>query len=991
MKKRNSWMMRLLAMTLTASMSLEPAWMLRAEEVQVIEENTEELDDGTATQITDVDIVGDTEMYAEGETQEESSVEADSDEEIILSQSGEETEWNTEEEQILEEAEESTEILPESEEETEAAELMLQAESSQEKITIYALNPGVTAISIPAGWSTSYRIPVQENGEKATYQVISGDGITVDESGLVTPRLHKVNVISSGGSYVREQYEYGENTVEVCQGNEKWTVTVEVANYATCYARKKMDDYIAANIPASLSEFEKVKAVCEWLSKNFDYSASYSSSTSLMIYGAGDCWANTAAVNYMCEKMGIKVYDRYAANDPGAGSGHMNTIAIINGEKYIVDCGYDGKAPRYYTLEKMELDYSLSLQKDGTWKITQYEGTDPNVVVPDMINGKKVTTIGKMAFAHAVIDVESVTLPDSITTLEDGAFYGCGKLKSIRIPKNVSSIGLRLAGGNYRGDALTEIQVDPENPYFTSKDGVLFNKAGTELLAFPTGRGGSYQVPEGTAQIGGYAFHYSINIKSVILPDSVKIIKEGAFGDCSSLEHIELPEGLESVEDFAFTGTSKLDYITIPASVVKIGDGAFRYGPIRVKVLGKNVQFGEKVMTGATGSIIAAPEGSTAESYAKANGHTFLKMNQDGTVSMDASWFQDVPGSYVYDGTEKRPPLWTKKETPGVNSTSDYQISYRNNVNAGTASIVITGKGLFSGEIEKTFTISPQNMDYFREIYFKDNGNSRMTLEANGSPLEPEVCVNGMEKGKDYEVVYSDNINPGVAKATVIWKGNYTGKRVLLFIISPKGGENGQLSGNGGNKTTSKKTIIESEVIDNKDSETQGTQNQWSIQIKKANCVYNGKTQKPKVTVKSNGKTVKSSAYKVTYKNSKKAGVATVTVTGKGRYKGYKTTATFRIRPQKVNFSKAKGVKNGLSLKWKKNSQASGYQIQYATDKKFRKNVGSMELKKGGRTSATIRSLAGKKTYYLRIRAYKKSGTVIVYGDWSKSKKVKTK
>ena len=128
MKKRNSWMMRLLAMTLTASMSLEPAWMLHAEEVQVIEENAEELDDGTAAQITDADMVDNTEMYAEGETQEESSVEADSDEEIVLSQSGEETEWNTEEEQILEEAEEeSTEMLPESEEEIEATELMIQA------------------------------------------------------------------------------------------------------------------------------------------------------------------------------------------------------------------------------------------------------------------------------------------------------------------------------------------------------------------------------------------------------------------------------------------------------------------------------------------------------------------------------------------------------------------------------------------------------------------------------------------------------------------------------------------------------------------------------------------------------------------------------------------------------------------------------------------------------------------------------------------------
>lgn len=995
MKKRNNWIMKLMALTLTASMSLEPVWMLGAEEQTVIEENA----------------VDEENFCSEEETQEtEPDEEITADEDIILDEDITPDEMSEEqdngEEQILEEAYGNEENTAENNAEAEyASETLVQSENVQEqsKVTLYALNPGITAISIPGEMRTSYQIPISDNGEKASYRVTAGDGVTVDENGVVTPKLRKVTVISmgSGSSYVREEYSFGENTIEVSQGDQKWSVTIEVADYSGYYARKKMDDYIAANIPDSWSEYDKVKAVCEWISNNFNYSANYSSSTSLMIYGAGDCWANTAAVNYMCEKMGIKAYYRYAANDPGAGSGHRNTIAIIDGEKYIVDCGYTGDAPRYYVLQKMNSDYSLRRQQDGTWKIVQYEGTDPNVVVPETIDGKAVTAIGKMAFANAVIEVESVTLPDSITTLEDNAFFDCGKLKSIRIPKNVSSIGERLTGGNYQGDALKEIQVDPENSYFSSKDGVLFNKAGTELLAFPSGRGGTYQVPDGTTQIGAYAFYYNRDIAEITLPKTVKTIKTGAFGDCSNLSSLKLQEGLETIEDYAFANTTKPECITVPASVTKIGDYAFRYGATRIKVLGKNTQFGNQVLTGATGTMIAAQEGSTAESYAKENGHSFVKMNQDGSVPMDASWFEDIAGLYIYNGGEAKPAVRIRKDAPALNSLKDYEVSYRNNINAGTASVIITGKGVFSGEAEKTFSIKTKDMSYFREVYFSDHAGTSLRLEETGEALEPDIYIPGMEKGKDYEVSYSDNIKPGTAKAVVTWIGNYTGQRTLTFFINKKAtGKKPQSesTGSGTAGTGYESTGYDSAGYDEAEWEEAednlpagSVQMQWRVQIKKNNLVYNGKAQKPKVTVKWNGKTVKSSAYKLTYKNNKKAGFATVTATGKGEYKGYKATAVFQIQPQKTSFGKAKGGKKNISLKWKKNSQASGYEIQYATDKKFSRNAGTLEVGKGTKTSAVIRNLAGKKTYYVRIRAYKKAGTTCIYGKWCKSRKVKTK
>ena len=117
-----------------------------------------------------------------------------------------------------------------------------------------------------------------------------------------------------------------------------------------------------------------------------------------MLDGGGDCWANTSAVNYMCEKLGLTVYARYAANDPGAGSGHRNSVVIIDGERYLVDCGYTGNAPRHYELSKMDYDYSYEILNDGTLRLYQYEGTDTNIVVPDTIDGRKVTVLGNSTF-----------------------------------------------------------------------------------------------------------------------------------------------------------------------------------------------------------------------------------------------------------------------------------------------------------------------------------------------------------------------------------------------------------------------------------------------------------------------------------------------------------------------------------------------------------------------------------------------------------------
>lgn len=83
----------------------------------------------------------------------------------------------------------------------------------------------------------------------------------------------------------------------------------------------------------------------------------------------------------------------------------------------------------------------------------------------------------------------------------------------------MSFIGLAAFVEGLSESSLTEIKVDPENPYFSEKDGVVFSKDGTKLIMFPSGRSGDYQIPDGTVSVGDYAFYYCVNVSSITVPE----------------------------------------------------------------------------------------------------------------------------------------------------------------------------------------------------------------------------------------------------------------------------------------------------------------------------------------------------------------------------------------------------------------------------------------------------------------------------------------
>ena len=164
------------------------------------------------------------------------------------------------------------------------------------------------------------------------------------------------------------------------------------------------------------------------------------------------------------------------------------------------------------------------------------------------------------------------------------------------------------------------------------------------------------------------------------------------------------------------------------------------------------------------------------------------------------------------------------------------------------------------------------------------------------------------------------------------------------------------------------------------------------VTLKSTSATYTGNTIKPAVTVKSGKTTLKNGTdYTVSYKDNKKVGTATVTVTGKGKYKGT-VKKTFKINPTGTTLNKLTAASKAFKATWKKQTtETTGYEIQYSTDKNFKKGNKTSNIGKNKTTSTTIKKLTGKKKYYARIRTYKKIGKTTYYSSWSKSKYVTTK
>jgi hypothetical protein len=189
--------------------------------------------------------------------------------------------------------------------------------------------------------------------------------------------------------------------------------------------------------------------------------------------------------------------------------------------------------------------------------------------IPETLAGLPVVSIKDEAF-KGLITLQSVVFPNSLKTIGNRAFASCsilglpngfaGNNRGIFIPAGVSSIG---AGAFASCGSLSEIRVNSANKAYAQIDGVLLNKAQTQLLQYPGGRfNQSYTLPSRITTIANYAFEGTAYLENVEIPASCTEIGAGAFQDSVSLATITVGSGVKKVGDLAFANISGLESIT---------------------------------------------------------------------------------------------------------------------------------------------------------------------------------------------------------------------------------------------------------------------------------------------------------------------------------------------------------------------------------------------------------------------------------------------
>ena len=599
---------------------------------------------------------------------------------------------------------------------------------------------------------------------------------------------------------------------------------------------------------------------------------------------------------------------------------------------------------------------------------------------------ESLTTIGEMAFGECS-KISSIRLPNSVKVIENQAFYECTGLKSLTLSTNLVSIGdcafqdnclstVYIPGDHVRvGDcaflpnddnalfvfcnSTTQIDTDVYHVYYVDKATAVKNFKDLYSSDYDWDHATLYSFvanESGTYYSGGdywnsdymYIFDEDYNLVNSNKIDSIAEDEGDPTGGFSfNLEKgrtYYFPYGggssnqFEVIKDYQYIDPGK-QYIqgdfNYNCLKVVYPDDSFRMEEYYDR---NNIDVSQPVTLQYCGKIIT---------FSLNDPVTFNSIEVLNSQYIDSGF---IAGLKAWDGKV----------------IEKYPVVYRLHLSNGKT-YDIENYSMWCGSASK----EPDGYWSYYECSTADGRKFGIEFTYNDSkPNELKVLVNSRYSDTSpWVVVKTKN------KHTHTWNSGTVTKKASLTT--------------NGVKTYTCKSC--------KATKTEAIPKASNIKLSKTAYTYNGKVQKPSVTVKdSKGKALKNGTdYKISYpKGMKNVGKYTVKVTLKGNYSGSKSM-TYNINPKGTSVSKVTAAKKGFKVTWKKQTtQTTGYQVQYSTSSKF-KSAKTVTISKNKTTSKSVGKLSAKKKYYVRVRTYKtvKIGgkSVKFYSGWSKAKSVTTK
>ena len=285
-------------------------------------------------------------------------------------------------------------------------------------------------------------------------------------------------------------------------------------------------------------------------------------------------------------------------NDTLDESGDKNNAIYANGPRSATTSeALSSKIGAYTWYYSLEGDNAVIRRGSGGYNSMAMAAVSPppvgRVVVPESIDGHKVTVIGN----HAFFECEKMTeivLPDGLKEIRGwGAFYRCIGLKKLVVPSslekfcglsavlfciNLEELDLQncrfFEGSSVNGCPKCRFKVADSNPFYATREGALYSKDMKRLVRWPESNP-SLDIPDSVVEIGKWGCH-RCPARDIIFRGSVVKIGEAAFSDMNSITNVVLPEGVSHIGPGAFRSCKELKTITFPSSVKRINGSLFQ-------------------------------------------------------------------------------------------------------------------------------------------------------------------------------------------------------------------------------------------------------------------------------------------------------------------------------------------------------------------------------------------------------------------------------